>query len=324
MKRLIAYLIIIFSFFINTNSYAKIGKGDLNISDKVLEYLIEYLRNEFSTSFVISKDGSFGYFGVCPSGKCSGGPGATSTLLRKCKKETGEKCYIFAQTKNKQKVIRWNKIDYKFPEGDFRYNASLKNPTPRRQGIKKSITDNDIIELLSKYNFIEESSSVAKKSNISEEIKPAVVKEEIYFACLNIMIEDRSVGVEKIKSGEEFGFQYFKLNSDKSEITVHSQTYDSKPEKIGSVKVDYQGKKNVEFEIRQEDGNTIISDKFNLSSNGNFYKNEGYDNYTFLATTYVKSGSQILDYDFRSDMCIPPKDQKKEKTIYKKWTKKGF
>ena len=88
--------------------------------------------------------------------------------------------------------------------------------------------------------------------------------------------------------------------------------------------MDYQGKKNVEFEIRQEDGNSIISDKFNLSSNGNFYKNEGYDNYTFLATTYVKSGSQILDYDFRSDMCIPPKDQKKEKTIYKKWTKKGF
>ncbi len=321
MKKLLVYLIILFSFFINVNSYAKIGKGDLKISDKALDDLIAYLRNEFSTSFVISKDGSIGYYGICPSGNCSGGPGATSTLLRKCKKETGDKCFIFAQTKSKQKVIRWNKIDYRFPEGDFRYISW--NSDPKGEGIKKSISDNDILEILIKYNFIEESSSVAKKSNISEEIKPAV-KEEIYFACLNVMIEDRSVGVEKIKSGEEFGFQYFKLNSDKSEITVHSQTYDSKPEKIGSVKVDYQGKKNVEFEIRQEDGNTIISDKFNLSSNGNFYKNEGYDNYTFLATTYVKSGSQILDYDFRSDMCIPPKDQKKEKTIYKKWTKKGF
>ena len=152
MKRLIAYLIIIFSFFININSYAKIGKGDLNISDKVLEYLIEYLRNEFSTSFVISKDGSFGYFGVCPSGNCRGGPGATSTLLRKCKKETGEKCFIFAQTKNKQKVIRWNKIDYNFPEGEFRYISW--NGDPKGEGIKKSITDNDIIEILSKYNFI--------------------------------------------------------------------------------------------------------------------------------------------------------------------------
>ena len=314
-------ILIIFSFFINVNSYAKIGKGDLKISDKALDDLIAYLRNEFSTSFVISKDGSIGYYGICPSGNCSGGPGATSTLLRKCKKETGDKCFIFAQTKSKQKVIRWNKIDYRFPEGDFRYISW--NSDPKGEGIKKSISDNDILEILIKYNFIEESSSVAKKSNISEEIKPAV-KEEIYFACLNVMIEDRSVGVEKIKSGEEFGFQYFKLNSDKSEITVHSQTYDSKPEKIGSVKVDYQGKKNVEFEIKQEDGNAIISDKFNLSSNGNFYKNEGYDNYTFLATTYVKSGSQILDYDFRSDLCIPPKDQIKEKSIYKKWTKKGF
>ncbi len=314
-------ILIIFSFFINVNSYAKIGKGDLKISDKALDDLITYLRNEFSTSFVISKDGSIGYYGICPSGNCSGGPGATSTLLRKCKKETGDKCFIFAQTKSKQKVIRWNKIDYRFPEGDFRYISW--NSDPKGEGIKKSISDNDILEILIKYNFIEESSSVAKKSNISEEIKPAV-KEEIYFACLNVMIEDRSVGVEKIKSGEEFGFQYFKLNSDKSEITVHSQTYDSKPEKIGSVKVDYQGKKNVEFEIKQEDGNAIISDKFNLSSNGNFYKNEGYDNYTFLATTYVKSGSQILDYDFRSDLCIPPKDQIKEKSIYKKWTKKGF
>ena len=314
-------ILIIFSFFINVNSYAKIGKGDLKISDKALDDLITYLRNEFSTSFVISKDGSIGYYGICPSGNCSGGPGATSTLLRKCKKETGDKCFIFAQTKSKQKVIRWNKIDYRFPEGDFRYISW--NSDPKGEGIKKSISDNDILEILIKYNFIEESSSVAKKSNISEEIKPAV-KEEIYFACLNVMIEDRSVGVEKIKSGEEFGFQYFKLNSDKSEITVHSQTYDSKPEKIGSVKVDYQGKKNVEFEIKQEDGNVIISDKFNLSSNGNFYKNEGYDNYTFLATTYVKSGSQILDYDFRSDLCIPPKDQIKEKSIYKKWTKKGF
>ena len=314
-------ILIIFGFFINVNSYAKIGKGDLKISDKALDDLITYLRNEFSTSFVISKDGSIGYYGICPSGNCSGGPGATSTLLRKCKKETGDKCFIFAQTKSKQKVIRWNKIDYRFPEGDFRYISW--NSDPKGEGIQKSISDNDILEILIKYNFIEESSSVSKKSNISEVIKPAV-KEEIYFACLNVMIEDRSVGVEKIKSGEEFGFQYFKLNSDKSEITVHSQTYDSKPEKIGSAKVDYQGKKNVEFEIKQEDGNVIISDKFNLSSNGNFYKNEGYDNYTFLATTYVKSGSQILDYDFRSDLCIPPKDQIKEKSIYKKWTKKGF
>ena len=86
MKRLLAYLFIVLGLGLtfSVNAYSKIGKGNLYINDQTLNNLIEYLRNEFTTSFVISKDGKRGYYGICPSGRCSGGPGATSTLLKLC------------------------------------------------------------------------------------------------------------------------------------------------------------------------------------------------------------------------------------------------
>jgi len=61
-----------------------------------------------------------------------------------------------------------------------------------------------------------------------------------------------------------------------------------------------------------------------LSSVGRFYKDVGYDNYSFEATTYVKTKSGVMDYDFKSKMCIPPKDPKKEKKTYKKWIRSGY
>ena len=152
----------------------------------------------------------------------------------------------------------------------------------------------------------------------------ATKDEEIYFACLNVMVKDRST-IDNFQPGEEYGFQYFKLDSNNSEITVHEQIYDDKPEKIGSIKIDFQGKKTVEFDIRRKEGTTIISDKFKLSSKGRFYKDDGYDNYSFEATTYVKTKSDVMDYDFKSKMCLPPKDEPpKDKKIYKKWIRSGY
>ena len=151
----------------------------------------------------------------------------------------------------------------------------------------------------------------------------ATKNEEIYFACLNVMVKDRST-IDNFQPGEEYGFQYFKLDSKKSKITVHEQIDDNKPKKIGSIKIDYQGKKTVEFDIREEEGGTIISDKFKLSSVGRFYKDDGYENYSFEATTYVKTKSDVLDYDFKSKMCLPPKNLKKEEKTYKKWISSGY
>ena len=68
--------------------------------------------------------------------------------------------------------------------------------------------------------------------------------------------------------------------------------------------------------------NSLFSlEKFKLSSKGRFYKDVGYENYSYEATTYVKTESDVMDYDFKSSMCIPPKDSKKT-SLLKKLTKK--
>ena len=232
MKRLLAYLFIVLGLglIFNVNAYSKIGKGDLNINNQTLDYLIKYLRNEFSTSFVISKDGKNGYFGICPSGKCSGGPGGTATLLRSCKKETGDQCFIFAQTKKKQKVIRWNKIDYNFPEGEFRYISW--NGDPKGEGIKKSITDNDIKELLSKYNFLDSNTKTTETTQSStkkETIKVASATKGDLDGFMNALEKAKNVGltIDADTTAKQFGYKnfeeffiHFKSENEIGDLTV--------------------------------------------------------------------------------------------------------
>ena len=67
------------TFLISSNTHAKIGKGDLTFTPEILEYFLKYVRNEYATSFVVSKDGKFALYGVCSDKRrgCSGGPQAT-------------------------------------------------------------------------------------------------------------------------------------------------------------------------------------------------------------------------------------------------------
>jgi hypothetical protein len=234
MRRLLINIIIVFGFILifNVNAYSKIGKGNLNINDQTLDYLIEYLRNEFSTSFIISKDGNDGYYGICPSGNCAGGSGATSTLLKRCQKETGDKCYIFAQTKKKQKIIRWNEIDYIFPEGDFSYTSSVKNPLPEKEGIKKSITDNDIKELLSKYNFLNTNSKTAETTQSStkkENIKVASANKGDLDGFMNALEKAKNAGltIDADTTAKQFGYKnfneffiHFKSENELGDLTI--------------------------------------------------------------------------------------------------------
>ena len=177
MKKLFLGIVVL-GLLLSTNAFSKVGKGDLNINNQTLNFLIEYLRNEFSSSFVVSKNGNRGYYGLCHSGRCSGGQGATSTLLKKCKKETGDNCFIFAQTKKKKKVIRWNNVDYAFPEGDFNYVGSY-NPDSKGEGINKSITDDQIKSVLNQFGFIYFNKVVAK-IDINIQKKETKIKENYY------------------------------------------------------------------------------------------------------------------------------------------------
>ena len=152
MKKFLITLITL--ILLSNNAYSKVGKGDFQMKSQSLKNFIEYLRNEYATSFVVSKDGNFSTYGICGAKICQGGPGATSTLLKYCKRETGSKCYIFAQRKNKKKIIKWNKVDYIFPSEEWNYNEWQKKPTSDDLGIKKNISDNDIIDTLDSLGFI--------------------------------------------------------------------------------------------------------------------------------------------------------------------------
>ena len=150
--------------------------------------------------------------------------------------------------------------------------------------------------------------------------------EELYLACMAGMIEDRST--IKVPTNDEdkvFGFQYFKFDNVKSEITIHEQIQNEKPSKVGSKIIDYIGKDNIEFEIK---GDGSI-DTYKLTS-WDLSDKDSWQDFKFESSVYLKSGSTTIDYDFKSTMCIVPlKNGKvlkasKAKKIYKKWIKKGF
>ena len=63
MKKLLG--IVVLGLLLSGNAYGKVGKGNLQMSEDVLKYFIDYLRNEYATSFIVSGDGKFATFGIC-------------------------------------------------------------------------------------------------------------------------------------------------------------------------------------------------------------------------------------------------------------------
>ena len=177
MKKFLAILVLGL-LFVNP-AYSKVGKGDLQMSPEVLKHFIKYLRNEYAKTFVISSDGKFATYTICGDISCSG-----SSIFKQCKKESGSKCYIFSQRKKQKKIIRWNKVDYIFPSEYWSYNVMVKSKHLKgsNRGIKKEISDNDIIDILNKFGFISgnlaleqtktettQTQQVAKKENKKED-----------------------------------------------------------------------------------------------------------------------------------------------------------
>ena len=159
MKKLLA--ILVFGLLLSGNAYAsKIGKGEIQLSDKVVENFIKFLRNEYGVSFVVTPDGSYSTFGICGAERCKGG---MITVLKWCKRDTGQKCYVFAQRKKQQKIIRWNKADYTFPKDDWNYNAMVKSEylSSNNKGIPENISDDQIKSVLNELGFVNFNKAVA-------------------------------------------------------------------------------------------------------------------------------------------------------------------
>ena len=151
---------------------------------------------------------------------------------------------------------------------------------------------------------------------------------EFYLACIVGMVEDRSTTKVPVNGDKnEFGFQYFKFDNTNSEITIHEQIDSEKPSEIGSIKIDYDGKKVIDFEIKDE--GSVDTYKLMNSIDLSLIK-YNWSDFKFESSIYLKSGSATIDYDFKSTMCIAPLKKgkvlkpSKAKKLYKKWIKKGF
>ena len=141
---------------------------------------------------------------------------------------------------------------------------------------------------------------------------------EFYYTCAVKVEEDRSKK-KFFKVGEVYGFQYFKIDTINSVITIHEQVGEEKPEIIGEkkIKVDY------EINLTIENGNMV--DTFNIIQTTSFENVFG--ELRLNGTTFVEDN---FDYDFADDGCVSPfkngkfLEGEKAKKVYQKWIKKGY
>jgi len=182
MKKLLA--IIVLGLLFSGNAYAsKIGKGNIQFNDEVTKNFIRFLRNEYAVSFVVTPDGSYSTYGICGTERCKGG---MTTVLKWCKSDTGQKCYVFAQRKKQQKIIRWNKADYIFPKGDWYYNAMVKTESlsSNNKGIKQNISDDQIKSVLNELGFINFNKAVASIDTNNKKLETKNSKKGGEYFCV--------------------------------------------------------------------------------------------------------------------------------------------
>ena len=141
------------------------------------------------------------------------------------------------------------------------------------------------------------------------------------------MVDDRSPIKIPTDEKKQIGFQYFKFDKTNYEITIHEQIFDQKPSKVGSIKINYDGKKIIEFEIK--DKGSVDSYKLINTIDLSLIKYNWKD-FKFESSVYLKSESSIFDYEFKSTSCLPPMKKgevlkpSKAKKLYKKWIRKGY
>ena len=109
MKKLILFFIICTfstSSISKAGSFPKYGKGDLQLSDYVVDMFIYYLRGgiqKYPSDFFVTTDGSDGQYWYCPaSDNCM--PGNIKEDIKQCERKTGKICRKFAR----KRIIKWD------------------------------------------------------------------------------------------------------------------------------------------------------------------------------------------------------------------------
>lgn len=163
MKKIL--IILLLTFFANSNSFAKDGKGHLQLSDNVVRNFMGYLRGEIQgeTSlqnkpmvFWITLDGTGSYHWYCPYGGCRSGD--VGKQRRACENAYNTECARFARSR----TVRWdNGINPKGKAARFNSKMDLYE-------IKSKLTS------LGFYN--NDDSSLSNET--TEEVKPKITKKK--------------------------------------------------------------------------------------------------------------------------------------------------
>jgi len=121
MKKI--FLVLLFGLIFSGNAYAKVGKGELKLSQSTMENLMLYMYGASNPKYsdgankknkpmlmVISVDGKSSYYYYCPYDTCVTGNFVYKAIKRCEKLSNGSPCYLFA-TKRR---IKWkNSINTK-------------------------------------------------------------------------------------------------------------------------------------------------------------------------------------------------------------------
>ena len=162
--------IVVLGLLLNIKVFAAqgIGKGELNLSDGMINYFMEYIQGKHTQSpglFIMAKDGSWATYYYCPAGQ-GNCVYRISEGLHDCEKKAGIECYIFAR----KRVIKWNNG---VNTGHYK-KSSIKSKWSREQVVSK----------LTELGFIGESTSTSsstttKTTNKKKETKKVVKKYEL-------------------------------------------------------------------------------------------------------------------------------------------------
>ena len=149
-----AVIILFLTISINSNSFAgtKIGKGEVIMSEKSVDWFIKYIRakkNYKPMAFILSSNGQWSTYWYCPYGSCRSAN--YMPTIRKCEEETGVECGLFAR----------------------RYTVIWKNETkPKKTIIRMKWSDQEIRDALKEWGFY----GVQKNSNTESSSKSSTPK----------------------------------------------------------------------------------------------------------------------------------------------------
>tara|TARA_B100000787_G_C16145347_1_gene273957 strand:- start:154 stop:954 length:801 start_codon:yes stop_codon:yes gene_type:complete len=158
MKKILGILFLI--FLLSSTSFAgvKKGKGQVEMSNRVVERFITYLRGKKGmkpSAFILSSNGSYSHYWYCgSSGGCR--DGNYEPTIRECEEKTGVDCGLFARKRTivwkndinpgKGKVSKINskwsdsEIRAKLTELGFLGGSTSSTPTTTTPKITKKIT----------------------------------------------------------------------------------------------------------------------------------------------------------------------------------------